>query len=77
MSHHSRPILQRTGMQSLVIYGADVTRHTSVDSGDLSASKTIRSVFHLRNTSATRELSVYLHGQHLRHESHPTYLGVT
>jgi len=27
-----------------------------------SASKTISSVFHLHNTSATRELSVYLHG---------------
>jgi len=34
-------------------------------------------VFHLHNTSATRELSVYLDGQHLRHECHPTYLGVT
>jgi len=45
-----------------------------------SASKTITSVycvFHLHNTSATRELSVYLDGQHLRHECHPTYLGVT
>jgi len=41
------------------------------------ASKTISSVFHLHNTSATRELSVYLDGQHLRHECHPTYLGVT
>jgi len=54
--------------------------HTSVDSGDLSqsiASKTISSVFHLHNTSATRELSVYLDGQHLRHECHRTYLGVT
>jgi len=34
-------------------------------------------VFHLHNTSATRKLSVYLDGQHLRHECHPTYLGVT
>ena len=54
--------------------------HTSVDSGDKpSASKTISSVFHLglHNTSATRELSVYLDGQRLRHECHPTYLGVT
>jgi len=42
-----------------------------------SASKTISSVFHLHNTSATRELSVYLDGQRLRQESHPTYLGVT
>jgi len=62
MSRHSRPILQRTGMQSLVRYGA---------------SKTISSVFHLHNTSATHELSVYLDGQRLRHECHPTYLGVT
>jgi len=42
-----------------------------------SASKTISCVFHLHNTSATRELSVYLDGQRLRHECHPTYLGVT
>jgi len=42
-----------------------------------SASETISSVFHLHNTSATHELSVYLHGQRLRHECHPTYLGVT
>ena len=37
----------------------------------------ISSVFHLHNTSATRELSVYLDGLRLRHECHPTYLGVT
>ena len=42
-----------------------------------SASKTISSVFHLHNTRATRGLSVYLDGQRLRHECHPTYLGVT
>ena len=42
-----------------------------------SASKTISSVFHLHNTSATRELSAYLGGQRFRHECHPTYLGVT
>jgi len=42
-----------------------------------SASKTISSVFHLHNTSSTRELSVYLNGQRLWHECHPTYLGVT
>ena len=43
----------------------------------LSASKTISSVLYLHNTSATRELSVYLDGQRLRRECHPTYLGVT
>jgi len=32
-----------------------------------SAPKTISSVFHLHNTSATRELSVYLDGQRLCH----------
>jgi len=42
-----------------------------------SASKTISSVLHLHNTSATRELPVYLDGQRLQHECHPTYLGVT
>jgi len=41
------------------------------------ASKTISSVFHLHNTSATRKLSACLDGQRLRHECHPTYLGVT
>ena len=71
MSRHSRPILQQTGMQSLVRYGADVTLLST------STSKTISSVFHLNNTSATRELSVYLDGQRLRQECHPTYLGVT
>jgi len=34
-------------------------------------------VFHLHNTSTTRELSVYLDGKRLWHESHLTYLGVT
>jgi len=42
-----------------------------------STSKTISSVFHLHNTSATRELLVYLDGQCLQHERHPTYLGAT
>jgi len=63
-------------MQSLVRYGADVNycRQWRLKP---SASKTNSSVFHLHNTSATRELSVYLDGQRLRHECHPTYLGVT
>jgi len=52
--------------------------HTSVDSGDLNQAPPKQSaVFHLHNTSAIRELSVYLDGQRLRHECHPTYLGVT
>jgi len=34
-------------------------------------------VFYLHNTSATCELSVYLDGQRLWHECHPTYLGVS
>ena len=34
-------------------------------------------MFHLHNTSATYELSVYVDGLRLRHECHPTYLGVT
>jgi len=42
-----------------------------------SASKTVSSVFRLHNTNATRKLSVCLDGQRLRHECHPTYLGVT
>ena len=42
-----------------------------------SASKTISSVFHLHNTIATCKLSVYVDGQRLRRECHPTYLGVT
>ena len=54
--------------------------HTSVDSGDLNQAPPKQSavcVFHLHNTSATRELSVYPDGQCLRHECHTTYLGVT
>jgi len=83
MSRHSRPIHQRTRMQSLVRYGAECECHTSVNLSSRqwrlkpSASKTISTVFHVHNTSATRELSVYLDGQRLRHECHPTYLGVT
>ena len=69
MSRHSRPILQRTWMQSFVGYGTDVTLLSTVAP---IASKTISSVFRLHNISATRELSVYLDGQ-----CHPTYLGVT
>jgi len=42
-----------------------------------SASKTIGSLFHLHNTSTTRELSVYLDGWRIRHECPSTYLGVT
>ena len=42
-----------------------------------SATKTISSVFHLHNTSATRELSVYLDSQRIRHECHPTNSSVT
>ena len=34
-------------------------------------------MFHLHNTNATHELSVYLDDQCHRHECHPTYLGVT
>jgi len=53
-----------------------------VSSGTLNSTipyhtKTISSVFHLHNTSTTRELSVYLDGQRLRHECRPTYLRVT
>ena len=64
MSRHSRPILQRTGMQSFVGYGTDVTLLSTVAP---IASKTISSVFRLHNISATRELSVNLDGQRLRH----------
>jgi len=40
------------------------------------ASRAISSVFHLHNTSATRELSVCLDGLRLRRECHPICLGV-
>ena len=49
----------------------------SISTRHYTASKTISSVFHLHNTSANRELSVYQDGQRLRHECHPTYLAVT
>ena len=39
--------------------------------------KTVTSVFHLLNTSATRELRVHMEGQQLRHDPNPVYLGVT
>ena len=42
-----------------------------------SATKTVTSVFHLHNASASRELSVSMDGQLLRHEQLPVYLGVT
>ena len=58
MSRHSRPILQRTGIQSRQIWrGSHTCRQWRLKP---STSKTISSVFHLHNTSATRELSVYL-----------------
>jgi len=42
-----------------------------------STTKTITSVFHLHNASASRELSVSMDGQQLKHEQFPVYLGVT
>ena len=42
-----------------------------------SAAKTVSSVFHLHNVSASRELNVTLNGQRLKHDLHPIYLGVT
>jgi len=76
MFRHSRPILQRTGMQSLVNM-ARISHFCRQWRLKPSTSKTISSVFHLHNTSATRELSVYLDGQSLRHECNSTYLRVT
>jgi len=37
----------------------------------------VTSVFHLLNTSATRELRVHMEGQQLRHDPNPVYLGMT
>ena len=34
-------------------------------------------MLHLHNIGATRKLAAYLDGQRLRHQCHPTYLGVT
>ena len=42
-----------------------------------SASKTVCSVFHLRNASATQELNIQIGGKRIKHESNPVYLGVT
>jgi len=42
-----------------------------------STTKTITSVFHLHNASASRELSVSMDGQPLKHEQFPVYLVVT
>ena len=43
----------------------------------LSASKTVCSIFHLRNYMADYQLQVYLDGNHQKFEAKPTYLGVT
>ena len=39
--------------------------------------KTVNSVFHLHNASASRPLAVLMDGQPLKHDSFPVYLGVT
>ena len=70
MSHHSR----ECSLSSDMVHMSHFCRQWRLKP---SASKTISSVFHLHNTIATRELSVYLDGLRLRHECHPTYLGVT
>ena len=41
-----------------------------------SVTKAVSSVFHLNNFSDSKELSVYLNGQSLKHDSHHVYLGV-
>ena len=43
----------------------------------LNASKTVTSVFHLKNRSANRTLNVSLKGNALKFDSNPKYLGVT
>jgi len=42
-----------------------------------STTKTVTSVFHLHNASASRQLAVLMDGQPLKHDSFPVYLGVT
>ena len=42
-----------------------------------STTKTVTSVFHLHNASASRQLAVLMDGQPLKHDSCPVYLGVT
>jgi len=42
-----------------------------------SVAKTVSSVFHLHNASASHQLNVTLNGQRLKHDPHPIYLGVT
>lgn len=42
-----------------------------------SANKTVSSVFHLHNAKADHELNILLQGQHIKHDPHPVYLGVT
>ena len=42
-----------------------------------SITKTVSSVFHLHNASASRELTVTLNGARLKHDPKPVYLGVT
>ena len=40
-------------------------------------SKTVSSVFHLHHAKSTQELQVMMNGQKIKHDPHPTYLGVT
>ena len=71
------PNIADVGMQSLVGYGADVTLLSTTRRGDF---KTSSSVFHLHNTSATREsvnCQFIWMASAFRHECHTTYLGVT
>ena len=42
-----------------------------------SVAKTVSSVFHLHNASASHQLNVTLNGQRLKHDPLPVYLGVT
>jgi len=59
------------------VTAVDLADDDSMDDCRHECFKTISSVFNLHNTSTTHELSVYLDGQRLRHECHPTYLRVT
>ena len=56
---------------------AHITRYCQQWRLKPSASKTIASAFHLQNTRATRELTVLMNGQTLKHDFTPVYPGVT
>ena len=63
--------------KNLSVYMRRVSKYLKEWRIKLSVSKTVCSIFHLRNYMADYQFQVYLDENHLRFEAKPTYLGVT